>query len=65
MKTDKFDETIEKISTNHSQVYAIICAVELDLLNIYFRVSLKRSEEVAKLEGSKNDMTSGIRNTEL
>lgn len=64
-KNDQFDELVEKIGTKHSQIYSIIYALELDLLNLYFRVSLKRADEVSKLENSKNDQTNGIRNTEL
>ena len=56
---------VEKLGTKHSQIYSIIYALELDLLNLYFRVSLKRADEVSRLENSKNDMTNGIRNTEL
>jgi hypothetical protein len=32
---------------------------------MYFRISLKRSEELTILEHSRNDMTNGIKNTEL
>ena len=34
-------------------------------MNLYFRVSLKRGEEISKLENSKYDMTYGVKNTEL
>ena len=44
---------------------SIVSAIELDLQNLYFRISLKRSEELTVLEMSKNDMTNGIKNTEL
>ena len=64
-KADAFDEVVEKIGTCHSQLYLIVSAIELDLLNLYFRVSLKRSEEVAVMEQSKNDMTNGVKNSEL
>jgi hypothetical protein len=32
-------------------------------MNLYFRVSLKRADEVSKLENSKNDLTNGIKNS--
>lgn len=34
-------------------------------MNLYFRVSLKRADEVSKLENSKNDLTNGIKNSQL
>jgi hypothetical protein len=39
--------------------------LELDLLNLYFRVSLKRADEVSRFENSKNDQTNGIKNSDL
>jgi hypothetical protein len=42
-----------------------VTAIELDLVNLYFRISLKRSEELTTLELSKNDMTNGVKNSEL
>lgn len=62
---DQFDQLVDKIETKHTQLYSIIYAIELDLLNLYFRVSLKRADEVSKLEGTKNDLTNGVRNSEL
>jgi hypothetical protein len=62
-KNDQFDDIVQQIGTKHSQIYSIIYALELDLLNLYFRVSLKRADEVSKLENSKNDLTNGIKNT--
>lgn len=64
-KTDRFDEVIEGLGTSHSHVYSIVSALELDLLNLYFRISLKRSEELTIYEQSKNEMTNGIKNSEL
>ena len=64
-KKDEYDLEVEKAGGIHSQMYAIVHAIELELLNLYFRVSLKRADEISRLEQSKNDLTNGIKNSEL
>ena len=61
-KKDEVDETIEKVKTSHSQLASIISALELDILNIFFRVTLKHADYLKKKERlSANSIINGIK----
>jgi hypothetical protein len=45
---DHFDQTLDKINPRHSEFALLLAAIDFDLTNIYFRVSLKHGDELKK-----------------
>ena len=57
------DETIDKVNTEHSQLLSVLAAIELDIANIYFRVSIKHANKIKNHPGES--LTNGIKHSEL